>query len=105
MRDVIYYIFPDVMTLSFYFLGNEKEKKHVEYIVACFLPGPTTLRPPQKPGPETHFFRAKLEGFYSAQTAQNSLESFTTMPAPQYKGFYSFSLLFYLQHTVVAHTR
>ena len=79
MRDVIYYIFPDVTTLSFYFLGNEKEKKHVEYIVACFLPGPTTLRPPQKPGPETHFFRAKLEGFYSAQTAQNSLESFTTM--------------------------
>ena len=79
MRDVIYYIFPDVMTLSFYFLGNEKEKQHVEYIVACFLPGPTTLRPPQKPGPETHFFRAKLESFYSAQTAQNSLESFTTM--------------------------
>ena len=48
-------------------------------IVACFLQGSTTLRLAHKPGPEIRFFRAKLEGFYSAQTAQDSLECSTTM--------------------------
>ena len=49
------------------------------HIVACSLPGSTTLEQPHKPGPEIRFLRAKLEGFYSAQTAQDSLECSTAM--------------------------
>ena len=147
MRDVIYYIFPDVMTLSFYFLGNEKEKQ-ARWIYCSvfssraddaetttktrtgntllqgktweFLFSPNSTKLSRKLHNHAVLFyrlcrreagKSQAVGLPAGAASRLRMGPYwrphrpPTPPAPQYKGFYSFSLLFYLQNTVVAHTR